>query len=78
MGRSSKVSPSNKVLLCKAVIKFIWTFGIVMMHIVMMLRNQNKILGDVIDARWHITNFMVQKNIIFIKDIIRIKKMLAS
>uniref|UniRef100_A0A6M2DDB3 Putative rna-directed dna polymerase from mobile element jockey n=1 Tax=Xenopsylla cheopis TaxID=163159 RepID=A0A6M2DDB3_XENCH len=81
LGRSSKLSLENKILLYKTIIIPIWTYGIELWgcasksNIQIIQRTQNKILRTITNAPWYIPNYMLHNdlNIQPIQDIIRSK-----
>jgi DNA polymerase III sliding clamp (beta) subunit (PCNA family) len=62
IGKKSHLSIENKLLVYKAVIKLIWSYGIEMWvcasksNIVIMQRSQSKILRAIENAPWYVTN----------------------
>lgn len=62
IGRKSQVSTENKVLIYKAVIKPIWSYGIQIWgcasksNLAIIQRSQSKILRQIVDAPWYATN----------------------
>lgn len=62
IGRKSRVSTENKILIYKTVIKPIWTYGLELWgcasksNIDIIQRCQSKILRQIIDAPWYVTN----------------------
>ena len=62
LGRNSKLSLTNKLLLYKSIIKPIWTYGIQLWgtaaasNIAMIQRFQSKLLRIITDAPWYVTN----------------------
>lgn len=62
MGRKSKLSIENKILLYKAIIKPIWTYGIQLWgsasktNIYIIQRFQSKVLQNICDVPWYVTN----------------------
>jgi hypothetical protein len=82
IGRKSPASLESKVLLYKAIIKPIWTYGLELwecaskLHIDKMQRSQSKILRMIINAPWYVTNQTLHDDlkVAFIKDIIQRKR----
>jgi hypothetical protein len=62
LGRSSRLSLSNKLLLYKSILKPIWTYGIQLWgiastsNIEILERVQSKALRILIDAPWYVPN----------------------
>jgi hypothetical protein len=81
IGRKSPASLESKVLLYKAIIKPIWTYGIELWgctsksHIAKMQRSQSKILRMITNAPWYVTNQTLHDDlkVPFIKDVIQEK-----
>jgi len=78
MGKKSHLSIENKLLVYKAVIKPIWSYGIELWgcasksNIVIMYRPQSKILRVIANARWYVTNHTLHTdfNIPWVSDVI--------
>uniref|UniRef100_A0A6M2DQF2 Putative rna-directed dna polymerase from mobile element jockey n=1 Tax=Xenopsylla cheopis TaxID=163159 RepID=A0A6M2DQF2_XENCH len=78
LGRSSKLSLDNKVLLYKTIIIPIWTYGIELWgcasksNIQIIQRTQNKILRTLTNAPWYVPNFILHNdlNIQTVQDVI--------
>jgi carbonic anhydrase len=62
LGRKSELSLENKLLLCKTILKPIWTYGITLWGtachscIEILQRFQNKVLRTIVNAPWYIPN----------------------
>ena len=62
LGSTLKMSLENKMLIYKAMMKPVWTFGIqlweqaAVTNIVILQRFQNKILRTITNASWYVTN----------------------
>ena len=62
LGRTSKLSLENKILIYKAILKPVWTYGIqlwgsaAVTNIAILQRFQNKILRTITNAPWYLTN----------------------
>jgi hypothetical protein len=62
IGKKSKLSLENKLLIYKTIIKPIWTYGIELWgcasksHIAIIQRSQSKILRMIADAPWYVSN----------------------
>jgi len=62
IGRKSKLSLENKVLIYKSILKPIWTYGIPLWgtasnsNIEILQRFQNKVLGSIVNAPWYVPN----------------------
>jgi hypothetical protein len=69
MGRNSKVSVYNKILLYNQVLKPIWAYGIQLWgcaaqsHINKIQRFQNKVLRNAVNAPWYIRNIDLHKDL---------------
>ncbi|PNF14490.1 hypothetical protein B7P43_G16423 [Cryptotermes secundus] len=78
LGRRSKLSLENKILIYKTVIIPIWTYGIELWgcacksNINIIQRSQSKILRMLVDAPWYVSNETLHKdlNLKFVKEII--------
>jgi len=56
MGRSA-LSIHNKLMLCKQILKPVWTYGCTKQcNTDIIERFQNKVLGNIVDAPWYIRN----------------------
>lgn len=81
IGRKSKLSLENKLLLYKSIIKPIWVYGIEIWgcasisNINIIQRSQSKILRMLVDAPWYVTNQTLHEdlNIPYVKDVIKDK-----
>lgn len=69
IGRKSSLSIENKILLYKAIIKLIWIYGIEIWgcasksNIAIVQRSQSKILRNIVNAPWYITNKMIHNDL---------------
>lgn len=69
LGKRSQLSQENKVLLYKAILKPIWTYGIQLWgtestsNIEILQRFQSKILRIITDAPWYVTNETIHKDL---------------
>lgn len=69
IGRKSKLSLDNKILLYKTILKPIWTYGIQLWgtasnsNIAILQRFQNKILRVIVDAPYYVSNVVIQRDI---------------
>jgi hypothetical protein len=69
IGRKSKLSQTNKLLIYKIVLKPIWTYGITLWgtasqsNIEILQRLQNKILRIVTNAPWYIPNHVLHTDL---------------
>lgn len=69
MGRKSQLSLENKLLLYKAILKPIWTYGIQLWgsaaksNIAIIERYQNKIMRIITDAPWYVNNEIIQNDL---------------
>ena len=78
LGRRSKLSLENKILIYKTVIIPIWTYGIELWgcasksNINIIQRSQSKILRMLVDAPWYVSNETLHQdlNLKFVKEII--------
>jgi hypothetical protein len=67
LGRQSTLSSESKLLLCKAVIKPIWTYGIKLWgtalnsNIEIIQRFQSKTLRTILNVPWHINNSTIHE-----------------
>jgi hypothetical protein len=79
IGRKSKLTTENKLLLYKAIIKPIWSYGIQLWgcakpsHTKIIQRIQSKILRMVFNARWYVSNQTLHEDsrIPFVEDEIK-------
>jgi hypothetical protein len=69
LGRKSKLSTNNKLLIYKAVLKPIWTYGIQLWgttsnsNIEILERFQSKVLWLIVDAPWYVSNSVTRKDL---------------
>ncbi|KAH0813919.1 hypothetical protein GEV33_008872 [Tenebrio molitor] len=69
IGRKSKLSLDNKVLLYKSILKPVWTYGIQLWgtacvsNINILQRFQNKVLRAIVDAPYYVSNEVIQHDI---------------
>jgi hypothetical protein len=69
LGRQSKLSTTNKLLLYKTILKPIWTYGIQLWgtastpNIDILERFQSKALRIIVDAPWHIPNTLIRRDL---------------
>jgi hypothetical protein len=62
LGRKSELSIENKLLICKTILKAIWTYGIPLWgtasnsNIEILQRHQSKVLRAIVNAPWYISN----------------------
>lgn len=69
LGRKSKLSIKNKLLIYKSIIKPVWTYGIQLWgtasksSIDIIERFQNKTLRSITDAPWFVTNEYIRKDV---------------
>ncbi|GAB0086348.1 hypothetical protein DMENIID0001_003970 [Sergentomyia squamirostris] len=78
MGRKSKLSLANKLLLYKTVITPVWTYGIQLWGsaaastVDILERFQNRMLRTIVDAPWYVTNRLIRKdlNVKSVKDMV--------
>jgi hypothetical protein len=69
IGRKSKLSLDNKVLLYKSILKPVWTYGIqlwgtaCLSNINILQRFQNKVLRGIVDAPYYVSNEVIQHDI---------------
>lgn len=81
IGRKSKLSIENKLLIYKSIIRPIWTYGVELWgcaaksHIAIMQRAQSKILRTITDAPWYVSNHTLHTdlNIPYIREVIQDK-----
>jgi hypothetical protein len=84
IGRRSKLSTENKVLLYKTIVKPIWVYGIEFCgcasksNISIIQRSQSKILRIITNAPWYVTNQTLHTdlNIPYSNDVIREKSII--
>jgi hypothetical protein len=66
-GRKSKLSTSNKLLIYKAILKPIWTYGIQFWgttsnaNIEILERFQSKVLRLIVNASWYVPDSIIRK-----------------
>lgn len=69
IGRQSKLTLENKVLLYKTILKPIWTYGIQLWgtasnsNIEILQRFQNKVLRNIVNAPWYVPNWVIQSDL---------------
>jgi transposase len=69
IGRKSQLSLENKILIYKAILKPVWTYGIQLWgtasqsNIEILQRFQNKVLRTMVDAPWYVPNFIIQQDL---------------
>jgi hypothetical protein len=69
LGRKSKRSTSNKLLIYKTIFKPIWTYGIKLWgtastsNIEILERFQSKALRMIVDAPWHVPNTVIRRDL---------------
>jgi hypothetical protein len=69
IGRKSKLSLDNKVLLYKSILQLVWTYGIqlwgtaCLSNINILQRFQNKVLRGIVDAPYYVSNEVIQHDI---------------
>ncbi|PNF23732.1 hypothetical protein B7P43_G18404 [Cryptotermes secundus] len=62
LGRNSRLSIDNKLLIYKTIIKPIWTYGLELWgcstksNVAIIQRSQSKILRQIVNAPWYVTN----------------------
>lgn len=79
IGRKSRLSLENKILVYKTIIRPIWTYGIELWgcasksNLAIIQRSQSKILRAITDAPWYVSNQMIHNdlNIPFVQDVIQ-------
>jgi hypothetical protein len=65
LGRKSKLSVNNKLLIYNVILKPIWTYGIQLWgttcnsNIEILERFQSKVLWLIVDAPWYVSNFVI-------------------
>jgi hypothetical protein len=65
LGQKSKLSTSNKILIYKAILKPIWTYGIQLWgtestsNIDILERFQSKVLCTIVEAPWYVPNTVI-------------------
>jgi hypothetical protein len=69
LGRKSKLSTNNKLLIYKAILKPFWTYGIQLWgttsnsNIEILERFQFKVLRLIVDAPWYVPNSVIRKDL---------------
>jgi hypothetical protein len=69
LGRKPKLSTNNKLLICKAILKPIWTYGIQLwgttsnFNIEILERFQSKVLRLIVNSPWYVTNSVIRKDL---------------
>ena len=69
IGRRSQLSVQSKLLLYKAILKPIWTYGISLWgtasnsNLEILQRFQNKVLREIVDAPWYVPNTVLHKDL---------------
>jgi hypothetical protein len=69
LGRKSKLSTNNKLLIYKAILKPIWTYGIQLWgttsnsNIEILERFQSKVLRLIVDAPWYVSNSIIRNDL---------------
>jgi hypothetical protein len=69
LGRQSKLSTTNKLLLYKTILKPIWTYGIQLWgtactsNIDILERFQSKALRMIVDAPWYVPNTLIHRDL---------------
>jgi hypothetical protein len=68
LGRNSSLSLHNKLLLCNQIIKPVWTYGIQLWGCtkpsnVDIIRFQNKVLRNTVDAPWFVRNSDIHREL---------------
>jgi hypothetical protein len=69
LGRKSKLSTSNKLLIYKTILKPIWTYGIQLWgtastsNIEILERFQSKALRKSVDAPWYVHNTIIRRDL---------------
>jgi hypothetical protein len=70
LGRKSKLSTNNKLLIYKAILKPIWTYGFQLWgttsnpNIKILERFQSKVLRLIVDASWYVSNSVIHKDLL--------------
>jgi hypothetical protein len=68
LGRESKLSTNNKLLIYKVILKPIWTYGIQLWgttpnsKIEILERFQSKVLQIIVDAQWYVSNSVIRND----------------
>jgi hypothetical protein len=69
LGRQSKLSTTNKLLLYTTILKPIWTYGIQLWgtastsNIDILERFQSKVLRMIVDAPWYVPNNLIRRDL---------------
>jgi hypothetical protein len=69
IGRKSKLSTNNKLLIYKAILKPIWTYGIQLWgttsnsNFETLEHFQSKVLRLIVDAPWYVSNSVIRKDL---------------
>jgi hypothetical protein len=69
LGRKSRLSLSNKILLYKTILKPIWTYGIQLRgtastsNVEILERFQSKALGQIVDTPWYVPNTPIHRDL---------------
>jgi hypothetical protein len=69
LGRKSKLSTNNKLLIYQAILKPIWTYGIQLWgttsnsNIEILECFQSKVLRLIVDAPWYVSNSVIRKDL---------------
>jgi hypothetical protein len=69
LGRKSKLSANNKLLIYKVILKPIWTYSIQLWgatsnsNIEILERFQSKVLRLIVDAPWYVSNSVIRKDL---------------
>jgi hypothetical protein len=69
LGRKSKLTISNKLLIYKAILKPIWTYGTELWgttsnsNIAILERFQSKVLRLIVNAPWYVPNSVIRKGL---------------
>jgi hypothetical protein len=68
LGRKFKLSVSNKLLIYKAILKSIWTYGIQLWvtsnsNIALLERFQSKVLRLIVNTPWYVPNSVIRKDL---------------
>jgi hypothetical protein len=68
LGRKFKLSTNNKLFICKAILKPIWTYGIQLWgtsnsDIDILERFQSKVLRLIVNAPWYVPNSVIRKDL---------------
>jgi hypothetical protein len=69
LGRKSKLSTNNKLLIYKVILKPIWAYGIQLCgttsysNIEILERFQSKVLWLIVDAPWYVSNSIIRKDL---------------